>query len=106
MASATEKRIGFPVAGRAWLVPAGIPAALIPALVLATSVLDLLAGGALLLRWQVRRIGALMLLMLLAYTAEIDPPRLSVRTMEDVVAANELLGRPKHVRIDVRRIFR
>lgn len=52
-----------------WLVPAGIPAAFIPALVMATSVLDLLAGAALLLRWQVRRIGALMLLMLLAYTA-------------------------------------
>ena len=39
-------------------------------------------------------------------TTEIDPPRLSVRTMEDVAAANELLGRPKHVRIDVRRTFR
>lgn len=52
-----------------WLVPVGIPAAAIPALVLATSVLDLLVGAALLLSWQVRRAGVLMLLMLLAYTA-------------------------------------
>lgn len=51
-----------------WLTPA-IPAAAMPALVVATSVLDLLVGAALLLRWQMRRAGALMLLMLLGYTA-------------------------------------
>ena len=45
-----------------------MPAAFIPALVVATSVLDLFVGAALLLRWQVRRIGVLMLLMLSGYT--------------------------------------
>ncbi len=54
-------------AGR-WLVPAGIPVAFIPTLILATSVLDLLVGAALLFRWRVRLAGALMLLMLLGYT--------------------------------------
>ena len=51
-----------------WRAPAGVPAAFIPALVVATSVLDLFVGAALLLRWQVRRIGVLMLLMLSGYT--------------------------------------
>jgi len=51
-----------------WLVPAGIPASVIPSLVLAASVLDLLVGTALLVRWRVRLAGGVMLLMLLGYT--------------------------------------
>jgi len=51
-----------------WLVPAGIPASVIPSLVLAASVLDLLVGTALLVRWRVRLAGEVMLLMLLGYT--------------------------------------
>ncbi len=51
-----------------WLEPSTVPVTVIPILVYATSMLDLAVGAALLLRWQVRRVGMIMLLMLLAYT--------------------------------------
>lgn len=59
----------LPVAEAArWLEPAGIPALLVPILLYTTSALDLAVGLALLLRWQVRLAGVVMLAMLLAYT--------------------------------------